>query len=90
MLKGLSEYEKYKVIRPIIGSCEYDNQKMPIMRKTDLSNLDLNKLKAIGIKSASPRTSDKNTLVLMHAYDKYLLSMWNDPLKKIGLFQDPT
>lgn len=87
MIKGLSEYEKFKVMRPIIGPCQYDALKMPVIRKTDLSGIDLDKLRAIGVKSASPRTSDKNTLVLMHAYDKYLLSMWNDPLKKVALFQ---
>lgn len=86
MIKGLSEYEKYKVIRPIIGECEYDRFNMPIIRKTDYSEHEWNKLSAIGIKSASPRTADKNTLVIMHAYDKELLRLWNNPLNKIGLF----
>lgn len=87
MIKGLTEYEKYKVIRPIIGPCEYDRFDIPIVKKTDISKIDLDNLKAIGIKSASPRTSDKNKLVLMHSYDKELIRLWNDPLKKVGLFQ---
>lgn len=87
MIKGLTEYEKYKVIRPIFGQCEYDRFKIPILKKTNLSKIDWDNLKAIGIKSASPRTSSKNKLVLMHAYDKDLMRLWNDPLKKIGLFQ---
>ena len=37
MIKGLSEYEKFKVMRPIIGPCQYDDLKMPVIRKTDLS-----------------------------------------------------
>lgn len=87
MIKGLSEQEKFNVIRPIIGPCDYDKYKIPILKKADLSRIDLDNLKAIGIKSASPRTSDKRKLVLMHAYDKELMRLWNDPLKKIGLFQ---
>ena len=30
MIKGLSEYEKFKVMRPIIGPCQYDDLKMPV------------------------------------------------------------
>lgn len=87
MIRGLTEEEKYKVIRPIIGPCEYDDYGIPIIRKTPVSAIDWNKLKAIGFKSASPRTSDKNTLVLMHAYDKELIRLWNNPLKYVGLYQ---
>lgn len=87
MIKGLTEYEKFKVIRPIIGDCNYDGFDMPIIRKTDINAINWDKLKAIGLQNASPRNADKNTLVMMFNYDKKLLSMWNDPLKKIGLLQ---
>lgn len=87
MIKGLTEYEKYKVIRPIIGECEYDEFAMPVIRKTDINAIDWNELRVIGIQNASPRTADKNTLILMFNYDKRLQALWNDPLKKIALFQ---
>ena len=87
MIKGLNDYEKFKVIRPIIGNCEYDNLKMPIIRKIDVGSIDWEKLKAIGVQNASPSNIDKNTLVLMFNFDKKLLALWNDPLKKVGLFQ---
>ena len=87
MVKGLSEYDKFKVVRPIIGDCEYDKYKMPIVKKTDISALNWEDLKAIGFQNASPRNVDKNTLVLMFNYDKKLMALWNDPLKRIGLFQ---
>ncbi len=87
MIHGLSEYEKYKVLRPIIGDCEYDRYDIPIIRRTSVDAIDWNRLKIIGVQNASIKTSDKNTLVTMFNYDKKLLQYWNNPLKPIGLFQ---
>ena len=87
MINGLNEFEKFKVIRPIIGNCEYDKFNMPIIRKTDSSLINWEKLKVIGIQNATRKTMDKNSLVLMFRYDKELMVLWNNPLKKIGLFQ---
>ena len=64
MIHGISEYEKFKVVRPIIGECEYDAFQIPIMKKTTFNELDWENLNAIGFQNASPRTSDKNTLVI--------------------------
>lgn len=86
MINGLTEYEKFKVIRPIIGECRYDDFGMPIVRKTHMDAINWDKLKAIGLQNACPRTSDRNTLIMMFNYDKRLLSLWNNPLKKIALF----
>ena len=88
MINGLSEEEKYKVIRPIFSDCEYDEYHMPIIKKTDINALDWDKLGVIGLQNANIKKADKNTLVLMFNYDKTLMSLWNNPLKKIGLFQN--
>lgn len=87
MIKGLNDYEKLKVVRPIIGDCELDKYKMPIVRKIDENSLDWEHLKVIGLQNVSSKKTSKDTLVLMFNYDKKLLSLWNDPLRKIGLFQ---
>ncbi len=87
MIKGLNEYEKYKVVRPVFGDCEYDAFDMPVIKKTSIECLDWNNLKVIGLQNASAKTSSKDTLVLMFSYDKRLLTLWNNPLKKIALFQ---
>lgn len=87
MINGLNDYEKLKVVRPIIGECQYDIFKMPIVKKTDVNALDWEHLKVIGLQNASPKSISKDTLVLMFNYDKKLLSLWNDPLKRVGLFQ---
>lgn len=36
MIHGISEYEKFKVVRPIIGECEYDAFQIPIMKKNNI------------------------------------------------------
>lgn len=87
MIKGLSEEEKYKVIRPIIGECLYDDFQIPVINKTAIDKIDWKALKVTGLQNASSKTFNKNTLLLMFNYDKRLLSLWNEPLKRIGLFQ---
>ena len=87
MIKGLSEEDKYKVIRPIIGGCEYDDYGIPIIAKTATDKIDWNHLNVRGFQNASAKTFNSNTLLLMFNYDKRLLSLWNNPLKKVGLFQ---
>ena len=44
MIKGLTEYDKYKVVRPILGDCEYDAFEMPVIRKTPVDILDWEKI----------------------------------------------
>ncbi len=87
MIKGLNEFEKFKVVRPVIGDCKYDNLNMPIIKKVNVNSVDWENLKVIGVQNASPHNSNKNTLVIMFNYDKKLMALWNNPLKKIGLFQ---
>lgn len=87
MINGLSEYEKFKVIRPIIGDCQYDEYGMPIIKKTKLNAIDWNKVKIVGIQNATTRTIDPLSIIVMFNYDFKLASLWNAPLKKVGMFQ---
>ena len=87
MINGLSEYEKYKVIRPVIGNCEYDRFDMPIIKRSDMSNIDWNNISAQGVQNLSKKHCNKDSLILMFLDDKKLLSLWNSPLKKTALFR---
>lgn len=40
MIKGLSEFDKFKVVRPIIGDCTYDKFNMPIIKKVSPKLID--------------------------------------------------
>ncbi len=87
MIKGISEYEKYKVIRPIIGGCSFDTYHIPIIRKTDVNSIDLETLNLQGIQNLSKKRDNHNSLVHMFVDDYKLLALWNNPLKKIALFR---
>lgn len=85
MSKSLTEYDKYKVIRPVIGGCQYDKNYIPIIRNTFEENFDWNNIHACGIQNISKKNDNSNTVALMYLYDKKLVHFWNNPLKKIPL-----
>lgn len=87
MNKGLSEYEKYKVIRPVIGGCRFDVFDMPIIEKTDVHSIDWERITIQGVQNLSKKHDNHNSFVHMFLDDKRLLSLWNNPLKKIALFR---
>lgn len=87
MIKGLSEYEKYRVIRPVIGGCDLDNQDMPVIRRTPEKSIDWENLAITGFKNMSKKHNNANTLIHMFSFDKDLMTLWNQPLKRIPMFQ---
>lgn len=86
MIHGLTEYEKYKVIRPLWGQHKLDRFFIPTMHKPEKA-IDWENLTATSFKNLSPRKNNHNTLALMFSFDKQLLSLWNNPLKMIPMFQ---
>lgn len=87
MIKGLSETDKYRVVRPIIGGCELDEQDMPIIHKLSLNSINWENLIITGFKNISTRRDNTCTLAQMFSYDKALMPLWNNPLKRVPLFQ---
>ncbi len=56
MIHGLSEYEKYRVLRPVIGEHQLDNTyKMPIIRNTFDKYFDWEKVELISFRSMSSK-----------------------------------
>lgn len=87
MINGLDEYQKYKVIRPILQDWEYDKYEMPIIKKTGVEKVSWDNIDALGYQNLSKNKNNANNLILMFNYDNILLSLWNSPLKKIALFK---
>lgn len=86
-IHGLTEYERYKVIRPVIGGTELDEYDMPIIRKPSIGKIDWEGLRGINYHNLSISENLSDVLALMFRYDKYLDALWNNPLKRIPLFQ---
>lgn len=86
MITGLNEFEKYKVIRPIIGDSEYDDNGFPIIKQLT-KTLDYENLEVRNFKSMKSLPENYNKLLLMFSYDKDLMRLWNDPLKRIPIMQ---
>lgn len=87
MNKGLSEYEIYKVIRPIFGDVSYDRNNMPIINQADYSKINWDTLSIGGMQNMTAKKNNHNTLLTMFNYDKKLLALWNSPLKKFQYFR---
>lgn len=87
MINNLSDYEKFRVLRPIIGDSEFDENGFPIIKKTKFDSEMWNNIKAVGIQNASVKNSNAESLLLMFNYDYKLMRLWNHPLKKIALFK---
>lgn len=87
MIKGLTEIEKYLVIRPIIGNCEFDRYDMPVIRKASQDAIDWENIQISGFKNLSTKQDNSSTLAHMFSYDKALIPLWNNPLKRVPLFQ---
>ena len=86
MIKGLTEFEKFKVVRPIIGDCIYDDYGFPVIERPKRT-LDYEKLEVRNFKGMKSLPENANKLLLMFSYDKDLMRFWNDPLKRIPIMQ---
>ena len=87
MFKGLTEIVKYRVILPLIGSCDFDGYDMPVIRKVSTDAVNWENLQITGFKNLSSKRDNSSTLSHMFYYDKVLMPLWNNPLKRIPLFQ---
>lgn len=87
MIHGLTEEEKFKVIRPLWGDHVWDEFEMPVIHKTEEASLDIGNMVPIGIKNLTTRKDNSKKLVLPFTYDKDLMKYWNDPLKYIPRLQ---
>lgn len=87
MIHGLTEYEKFKVIRPVLGNHPLDKEKLPIMHKVTEDEIDLENAIPTNIKNLSKRYNNSDKIVLSFNYDKDILKYWTDPLKYLPVLQ---
>lgn len=88
MINGLTDYKKFKVIRPLAENHIYDEYGMPVIQATSESMIDIVKAKPVNIKNLTCKNSRDNQLVLPFNYDKELNRYWANPLKYVPMFQN--
>ena len=87
MNKDITEYDKFKVLRPLDEEIKLDEYDMPIMKKVELSSLDFECAIPTNLQNLTHNSDNRNKLVFPFNYDKNLNRYWDDPLKYIPLFQ---
>ncbi len=88
MNKGITEYEKFKVLRPLTEDIMLNEFDMPIMKKVELTSLDFEKAIPTNLQNLTGKSENRNKLVFPFNHDKDLKRYWDDPLKYIPLFQN--
>ena len=83
LIHGLSEEEKFKVIRPLLGDHILDQYNMPVIHRTSEEQIDFENMIPVGIQNLTTKENNSKKLVLPFNYDKNLLKYWNDPMKYI-------
>ena len=73
MIHGLSEEEKFKVIRPLLGDHILDQYSMPVIHRTSEEQVDFENMIPIGIQNLTTKEDNSKKLVLPFNYDKNLL-----------------
>ena len=87
MIHGLNDYEKFKVLRPVLGNHILDEQDLPVMHKITEEAINISKAVPLNIKNLSAKYDNSDKIVLPFNYDKDILKYWNDPLKYIPTLQ---
>jgi len=87
MMKGLTDYEKFKVIRPLPETFEKDSRGFPVLKAEDYSDIDWEKVKFASFSNLAKVDEGEKTVLLMFHYDMMLNRLWNDPLKYIKQFR---
>lgn len=81
MIKGQTNYDKYKVLRPLYSDHLYDQYGFPIIKK-DLFNFnDWNETRICNFKNIKSQEEKDKSIVIMFNYDDILQRLWDDPYK---------
>ena len=83
MIHGLDDYEKLKVVRPILGGHICDEYDMPVMHKVTEEMIPIRDARPLNIKNLCVKYNNSDKIVLPFNYDKDILKYWNDPMKYI-------
>lgn len=87
MIKGLTEYDKFKIIHPLPDDIKYTKNDMPIIKKEEIDISGLSQRKILNGSNINSSKNSNNTILINFNYDNILNRIWNDPFKYIPRYQ---
>lgn len=87
MIKGLTEYDKFKIIHPLPDDTKYTKNDMPIIKKEEIDISGLSQRKILNVSNINSSKNSSNTILINFNYDNILNRIWNDPFKNIPRYQ---
>ena len=81
-MKGLTNYQKFLVSRPLPPNTEVDEFNNPVLKKDDYSDINWDDVKYTSFSNiASIRNNKKKYIPFLFHYDYLLERIWNDPFR---------
>lgn len=78
MSKGLTEKEKFNLIKPLPENWEKDERGIPFLKKNNFNNTDWNSIKYASYSNLKSIKNHKKTILLSFQYDKTINCIYND------------
>ena len=86
MINGQTNYEKYKVLRPLYSNHEYDKYGFPIIKKDKFDFNDWKETRICNFKNIKSQEEKEKSIVIMFNYDNVLNNVWDNPYKYLSKF----
>lgn len=86
MIKGQTDYEKYKVLRPIFSNHKYNEYGFPIIKKDSFEFKEWNDTILCNFKNLKNQKNKEKSIVIMFNYDEVINRVWNNPFKYLIKF----
>lgn len=86
-MNGLTEYEKFLIIRPLPPDHVYDIDGMPLIKKDSFEEFGNNQ-KYTTFSNINSVKDKQNHIITFFQYDNTLMRVWNNPIKYISKFKE--
>ena len=80
-MKGLTNYQKFLVARPLPPKTKLDKYNNPIVNKDNFNDIDWTKIRFTSMSNISKIKERSFVIPLMFHFDYFLERIWNNPIK---------
>lgn len=85
-MKGLTDYEKFLLVRPLPNDWPRELSGMPIIKKQDFDVNEIDKVKFDSFSNLKSIKQKDKSILLFFQYDKSMSGVWNNPMKYVSKF----